>query len=219
MDQEITEQQQAGGQLATWKRLYAADWEQAFNEFMFLMAEQYSLELLVEAGGEQVPSPMVRLWRESLQDLSPHQMREGLKGYMASERRHFKPTPEDIKENSLDIEAWDKPRRRTKRDCPMCNGSSWRDAKGRPWREVNGSNAAGMVRCDCSVVHYAGQEFPGPKFQLPPASFEEEIPVPEITLPAKPMPAEMSEAEYQERQKLLRQQAERLTKGEAPLSK
>ena len=135
-------------------------------------------------------------------------MREGLKGYMASERRAFKPTPADIKENSLDIEAWDKPRRVTKRDCPMCNGSSWRDAKGRPWKDVTGRNSAGLMRCDCSMVYYAGQEFPGPKPQLPPASMEEEIPVPEITLPAKPMPR--ADLDFDKNAEKLRQQREQL---------
>src|SRR5215813_4946845 len=111
MAQEIQKQQQQAGQVETWKRLYKAAWEQAFNEFMFLMAEQYSLELLIQVpGGKPVPSPMVRFWRESLEDLSPLQMREGLRSYMASERGSFKPNPEEIRANAPD-KATDKPRK------------------------------------------------------------------------------------------------------------
>lgn len=216
MAQELTKQQPQDGQIETWRHLYKAAWEQAFNEFMFLMAEQYSLELLVEVGREQVPSPMVKFWRESLQDISPLQMREGLRGYMASDRRHFKPTPEDIKENALDVDATDKPKRITQRDCPMCAGTSWRDAKGRKWAELNGSNATGMVRCYCSVVVYAGQEFHALPASLPPVcdeSVEKELAELKSMVPKKAMLREMTDEELEDRREKLRQQAEMLKKN------
>src|SRR5689334_4925050 len=106
---------QPDGQVETWKPLYAAAWEQAFNEFMFLMAEQYSLELMIEAGGKSVPSPIVNLWRESLKELSPMQMLQGLQRYLDSERSSFKPTPGQIKDNAP--VATDKPRKVYAPDC------------------------------------------------------------------------------------------------------
>ena len=213
MAQELQKRQQQDGALETWKHLYLAAWDQAFNEFMFLMAEQYSMELLIEQGDLRVPSPTVKFWRESMKALSPHQMREGLRNYMKSERGRFKPTPGEIEENAPD--ASDAPRRRTNPDCQKCSGSGW--------ERVGGIIDHRVRRCDCSVVEYGGKVY-APERQLPAAGemepaeaiknlqrgFEKvtagKVTAGKVMAAAKPMPGarEMSDEELaRRRQKML----------------
>src|SRR5579871_1429541 len=126
MATELQKQQPQGEQVETWKLLYERAWDQAFNEFMFLMAEEYSLELLIESNGQRVPSPTVALWREEMAGLSPSQMREGLRVYMRSERRTFEPKPQDIRDNASEVEK-DKPQVKRDPNCKWCSGTGWRD--------------------------------------------------------------------------------------------
>ena len=128
MAQEFTKPHPQDFSLETCRLLYSTAWDQAFREVMFLMAEQYSRELLVEIDGRQAPSPIMRFWRESLQRLSPAQMREGLRLYMKSERGSYKPNPEDIVHNAVDVEVNDRPvkRRSQKQNAPRQHHQSRR---------------------------------------------------------------------------------------------
>lgn len=186
---------------------------------MFLMAEQYSVELMIEAGGKRVPSPMMKFWRESLADLSPLQMREGLKGYMASERRHFKPTPEDIKENCADLAATDKPRLVINKDCEFCGGDGWCANDGRKKSQVSGRDKVVMMRCNCRQIVYAGQRYQGQPKLLPSAPpdntesanimAELSSKLPDLKYAVKVIPAErrgLSDSEYNQRQQELERQ-------------
>ncbi len=153
------------GTLETCKRLYQEHWEIAFAEMMFIMADQYSLELYVMVKGQQLPSPTAKLWKESLKDLTPLQMREGLKNYMDSERRSFKPLPGDIKANAELIVGKDRPRLKINPECPVCQGTSWAPVV------VEGIRR-GVKRCDCSAVVYEGQEFEPEVRALPVATLD-----------------------------------------------
>jgi hypothetical protein len=214
MATEITKQPQQDGQIETWKPLYLAAWEQAFNEFMYLMAEQYSLELLIESRGVKVPSPTVKFWKENLKDLSPVQMREGLSGYMQSERRDFKPTPEDIRRNAPS--ATDKPRKTYNRDCKACNGTGWRlvevDMKTTDVFYKPGKKRKAVADCFCVRVVYGGEEYIPADRQLAaaPLSVDEENrhaaealgklaqKLPAIKTAEKPMPAKPLEPTEEE---------------------
>ncbi len=109
----------------------------------------------------KVPSPTVKFWKENLKDLSPAQMREGLSGYMESERRHFKPTPEDIRSNAP--AATDKPRKTYNRDCKVCNGTGWRlvevDMKPTDVFYKPGKKRKAVADCFCVRVVYGGEEY------------------------------------------------------------
>jgi hypothetical protein len=179
----MQKQQQQGGQVETWKPLYAAAWEQAFNEFMFLMAEQYSLELMIEAGGKSVPSPIVKLWRESLKELSPMQMLQGLRGYLDSERGSFKPTPYQIKENAP--VATDRPRKVFDPDCPACAGSGFRKVLVDSKIHV-GKKAQKVQNCYCERTVYGGFDFRPEPRQLPPTNEEAAVIIDDL---AKKLPA------------------------------
>jgi hypothetical protein len=129
---------------------------------MFLMAEQYSRELLVEIDGRQAPSPVMRFWRESLQRLSPSQMREGLRLYMKSERGSYKPNPEDIVHNAVDVPApvqiKDRPVKRMDPNCPECGGSGFRQVEVKS-RTRPGSKIKAVADCYCVRIDYAGKTF------------------------------------------------------------
>lgn len=172
MATELQKPHSKDAQVETWKLSYEAARETAFNEFMYLMAEQYSMELLIELPGKKtVPSPMVQFWRESLQELSPLQMREGLRLYLKSDRRHFKPAPQDIIENAP--QATDKPRKVYNPKCPDCKGSGQRmvmvDSKLHPGQKIRRS-----ANCYCSRMVYDGQEYTQPQLPAAPMSAHEE---------------------------------------------
>jgi hypothetical protein len=136
---------------------------------MFLMAEQYNLELLIEAGGRSVPSPTVKFWRESLKELSPMQMLEGLRGYMKSERGRFKPTPGEIENNAP--QATDRPRKVFDPKCRDCSGTGFRKVLVDSKIHL-GKKAQRVQNCYCERTVYGGQEFKPEVKQLPPTNEE-----------------------------------------------
>lgn len=209
--------QQPKEPLATWRSLYHKNWDLAFREFMFLMSEQYSLELTVKVNDKTAESPIVKFWRESLQSLTPNQMREGLKRYMDSDRRSFKPAPGDIKDNAPD--ATDRPRKRKDPNCPDCHGNGWRlviaDSKHFP-----GKKREMITDCFCVRIEYDGQSYiPAPQ-QLPAApelppeqALAEVAKAANVISPVKHFPEatrEMSDREYQDRTRQLEEQRQRL---------
>lgn len=155
--------------------MYEADWNRGFEEFMFLMAEQYGMELMIEAGNppKRIPSPTVQFWREEMQGLSPMQMRQGLKDWMKTNGRGFKPTPEDIRTCAQVIQATDKPLRKKDPNCEMCGGTGWQAEDGRKYAELTGHSKCKMVRCDCSVIVYKDHSYKPPK-ELQPAPDDKE---------------------------------------------
>jgi hypothetical protein len=144
---------------------------------MFLMAEQYSRELLMEIEGRQAPSPIMRFWRESLQRLSPAQMREGLRLYMKSERGSYKPNPEDIVHNAVDIQVKDKPVKRKDPNCPECGGSGFRQVEVKS-RTRPGSKIKAVADCYCVRIDYAGKTFTSTGKQLAERSGDHPSPPP-----------------------------------------
>lgn len=195
--------------LTTWKRLYEADWEKAFNTFMVILAQQYRMELMVVIGNQKQPSPVIAFWREGVQGLSPMQMTEGLRGYQRSEHGSFQPTPEDIKHYADGIEATDVPRKKTNPDCEACGGNGLRAADGRLYRDWDGRDKFKMITCDCSIVVYRDVVYKSAKFQLQAAPEDRkqpepsrEIPIPDIPA-AKAMPSAYapSAAELQEKKR------------------
>lgn len=148
------------GTLETCKRLYQEHWEIAFAEMMYIMADQYSLELYVMHKGQQLPSPTAKMWKESLRELTPLQMREGLKNYMDSERRSFKPLPGDIKTNGELVVGKDRPRLTIKPGCRGCSGTGWAPV-------IVEGKRKGVKRCDCTAMVYDGQEFEPEQRALP----------------------------------------------------
>lgn len=207
--------QQPGEQLETWRPLYEAAWEQAFNEFMFMMAEQYNLELMIEARGKQVPSPMVKLWRESLKELSPMQMLDGLRRYLESERSSFKPTPQHIKDNAPP--ATDRPRKVYDQKCPDCRGTGFRKVLVDSKIHV-GQKAQAVRNCYCERTFYGGQEFKPEVKALPPTNEEAAAIIDNLakdlpalkTMAQMPEKHEQSEADYKRRQQELDEQREKL---------
>ena len=95
-------------------------------------------------------------------------MREGLKAYMDSERRSFKPTTGDIKANAELIVGKDRPRLQMDPECEYCGGTGFKDTEGKKWRELAGHRGR-MKRCDCTAVIYDGQEFEPEMRALPAA--------------------------------------------------
>src|SRR5215472_18292358 len=168
MAQEITKPHPQDCSLETCRLLYSTAWEQAFREVMFLMAEQYSRELLVQIDGRQAPSPVMRFWRESLQRLSPAQMREGLRLYMKSERGSYKPNPEDIVHNAVDVPVPtnDRPVKRKDPNCPECGGSGFRQVEVKS-RTRPGSTIQAVADCYCVRIDYAGKTFTSTGKRLP----------------------------------------------------
>src|SRR5215831_7323538 len=162
MAQEITKPHPQDCSLETCWLLYSTAWDQAFREVMFLMGEQYSREILVEIDGRQAPSPIMRFWRESLQRLSPAQMREGLRLYMKSERGSYKPNPEDIVHNAVDLpvqaQVNDRPVKRTDPNCPGCGGSGFRHVEVKS-RTRPGSKIKAVADCYCVRIDYVGKTF------------------------------------------------------------
>lgn len=158
----------------TWKLLYSAARDQAFNELMYLMAEHYSLELLIEVPDRlhpdetlKLPSPTVKYWRESLHDLSPQEMLEGFRNYQCSERRSFKPTPQDIRENAADVKATDKPRKVYDPHCPDCKGSGQRMVMVKSIIYKN-RMVQRSADCFCKRMVYGGVAYAPTQPQLPP---------------------------------------------------
>lgn len=194
--------------LTTWKRLYEADWEKAFNTFMVILAQQYRMELMVVIGNQKQPSPVIDFWREGVQGLSPMQMTEGLRGYQRSEHGSFQPTPEDIKHYADGIEATDAPKKKTNPDCQACGGNGLRAADGRMYRDWDGAKRMPVTPCDCSTVIYRGVIYKSVKFQLQAAPEdrkqqpEQPRAIPEIPA-AKAMPSSYtpSTAELQEKKR------------------
>ena len=167
MAQEITKPHPQDFSLETCRLLYSTAWDQAFREVMFLMAEQYSRELLVEINGRQAPSPIMQFWRESLERLSPAQMREGLRLYMQSERGSYKPNPEDIVQNAIGVQVQvkDRPVKRKDPDCPECGGSGFRQVEVKS-RTRPGSKTKAVADCYCVRIDYSGKTFTSTGKQL-----------------------------------------------------
>jgi hypothetical protein len=193
---------------------------------MFLMAEQYSRELLVEIEGRQAPSPIMRFWRESLQRLSPAQMREGLRLYMKSERGSYKPNPEDIVHNAVDVQARvqinDRPVKRVDPDCPECGGSGFRQVEVKS-RTRPGSKIKAVTDCCCVRIDYAGKTFTATGKLLPKQSRDRVIEgkgaddaadnvVKPALADAKTMPRTkpLNDAEYNQHRQLLERQKEKI---------
>lgn len=146
--------QQPQEQAAIYRQLYSQAWEAAFSEFMFLMSEQYNLELLVEVPetGHRVPSPLVKMWRDGLGDLTPTQIHDGLLRYMESSSGRFKPSIGDIKEYGSQTNPVDRPKMKFNDSCEACNGTGWMPVAGYKDRTV--------TRCDCAVVMYNNTVYP-----------------------------------------------------------
>jgi hypothetical protein len=150
-------------ELETVKLLYLSHWEIAFMEIMDIIAEQYGMELSQKSNGKMVPTPLARVWKETMKDLSPAQMREGVVRYMASERGNFKPAPADI--IGCAPEATDKPRKTKNPKCPDCSGSGFRlvlvDSK-----IHEGKKARRVTDCYCVRIEYDGNTYMPPMKQL-----------------------------------------------------
>lgn len=143
-------------------------------------------------------------------------MRQGLLRYMDSERRSFKPSPGDLKDNAP--EATDKPRKVKNPDCKACSGSGFRtvlvDSK------IHAGKKARMVTdCYCVEIKYDGQTFKPEQKALPAATAIDADDLLKrianktgIEIAAKGFPArhEQNESDHALRQEELRQQAERL---------
>jgi len=167
----LDKRQQQQEQLEILKSSYRSAWEGAFGQFMFLMAEQYSLELTVSVNGQMAESPIVKFWKESLQSLTPNQMREGLKRYMKSDRRSFKPTPGDIEENVKDVAGVDKPIKKYSPDCGGCHGTGFRMVERRS--KLTGNTVKVAVDCFCVRIEYDEKSVAPVERQLPPPSQED----------------------------------------------
>lgn len=168
MAAEITKASEQSGMQPTWKLLYEAEWEQKFNTFMLILAQQYKIELMIQIGNQKQPSPVIDFWREGLKGLTPLQMLEGLRGWQKTEQGGFQPTPEAIKENGLLVEATDKPRKVMNPKCPDCSGTGFRAVlvdslihEGRKARKV--------TDCFCVAIEYEGQQFKPEQKALPAA--------------------------------------------------
>ena len=228
MAQEITKPHPQDCSLETCRLLYSTAWDQAFREVMFLMAEQYSRELLVEIDGRQAPSPVMRFWRESLQRLSPAQMREGLRLYMKSERGSYKPNPEDIVHNAVDVEVKDRPVKRKDPNCPECGGSGFRQVEVKS-RTRPGNTIQAVTDCYCVRIDYAGKTFTSTGKMLGPRSGDRVIArdrviegknadhaaanvVKRAVAAAKTMPRTkpLDDAEYNQRRQMLERQKEKI---------
>lgn len=218
MATELTNQSEQTGTLTTWRRLYLADWEQGFNEFMMILAQQYKIELMIQIGNKKQPSPVIQFWREGIRGLSPSQMMEGLRGWQKTESGGFQPTPEDIAKNGEGFDAPnDKPIRKTKPDCEACDGTGLKAADGRMYRDWNGRDKFSLVSCDCAVVVYKGQEYRSAPLQLRAAPEAKALPAVNVknfpvhkAAKSSPPRQQLSEAEYEQHQNELRQQAEKL---------
>jgi hypothetical protein len=186
------------------------------------MAEQYSRELLVEIDGRQAPSPIMRFWRESLQRLSPAQMREGLRLYMKSERGSYKPNPEDIVHNAVDVPVNDKPVKRKDPNCPACGGSGFRQVEVKS-RTRPGSTSQAVADCYCVRIDYAGKTFTSTGKLLGQRSDDRVIEgkgadhvadnvVQAAVACAKTMPRAkpLNDAEYNQRRQMLERQKEKI---------
>jgi hypothetical protein len=175
METELQKHRQLEKPLPTWERLYLEAWEKAFMEMMLLIAENYNLEFWIESRGQKIPSPLLDFWRESLKDLSPAQMREGLHGYMKSPRCSYRPQPGNIIENAAPV-ANDKPRKIKNPKCPDCSGSGMMlvECEYSPDSPsyAPGKKKRQMMDCYCKRIVYDGKEYIPEKRQLPPADAE-----------------------------------------------
>lgn len=203
MAQEIQKPQT--GTLATVKRLYAEAKVTAVAQLLYLMGQQYNLEITPE---------LTALWQESLSALTPNQVRDGFMAYLKSESAHFKPAPGDIIANAGD--GKDRPRKIKNPDCPDCRGTGYRmiqvDSITHPGKKANR-----VTDCFCVRVEYDGKTYTTADRQLPAAP---DIPAGEVLarlakeIPAArglrkswpPVAAPKSEAELQE----LKRQAEQV---------
>lgn len=208
-------------ELETVKLLYLSHWEIAFMEIMDTIAEQYGMELSQKSNGKTVPTPLARVWKETLKDLSPAQMREGVIRYMASERGNFKPAPADIIGSAP--EATDKPRKTKNPKCADCNGTGFRPVEqenpNRPGRKFRA-----MADCYCVRIEYNGTTYIPPMKQLAAAPeipdkqlFERlEKKLPELNSVGKPFPSTYvpSESDLQAKKAEALQLAKKFQTGE-----
>ena len=200
-------QKQQSEQPAIWRQLYQQSWEQAFMEFLHLLATQYRLELTVELpnGQHQPDTALMGLWREGLKELSPSEILKGLMGYLQSEKRSFPPQPGDICEHAP--KSHDRPKVVTDPNCRRCSGSGW---------EVRDHKA---YRCDCRAVEYRGEVYADQPRQLAQGPAKpDEVPCGQIVAKAasvvQPMPSDMV-LDFDRNAEKLRQQAEQLLRGNA----
>jgi len=219
MEKELIKAPQQNEMQPTWKLLYEADWEQGFNTFMLILAQQYKIELMIQIGNQKQPSPVIEFWRERLRGLSPKQMTEGLRGWMGCDQGSFQPNPENIRFYAEEIIADDMPRRRINPNCEACGGIGQKANDGRMYRDWNGRDKFKMIPCDCVVVEYRGSSFKSEQKALPevvhkiePKELLQRIGKKTgVTLEKKfPARREQSESDYNHRQDELRQQAEML---------
>jgi hypothetical protein len=85
-------------------------------------------------------------------------MREGLRLYMKSERGSYKPNPEDIVHNAVDVPVSDKPVKRKDPNCPECGGSGFRQVEVKS-RTRPGNKIQAVADCYCVRIDYAGKTF------------------------------------------------------------
>lgn len=162
---------------------------------------------------------LTAFWKEALKDLSPMQIRDGLMGYMKSERGSFRPVPADIIGHAP--EANDKPRKVKDPTCKECSGSGFRAVLVDSKVHV-GQKARKVTDCYCVSIEYAGQTFQVEQKALPSAP---EIPAEEllerianktgVALAAKGFPErrEQSETDYNKRTRFLKEQEIQLKGG------
>jgi hypothetical protein len=157
----------SSAEMETVKQSYASAWTIAFAEVMDIIAQKYRLTLWQEESGRREPTPLLRMWKEALEELSPSQMRKGLLGYMKSERAGFDPSPGELIAYAPK-EATDRPRWRIDQDCEICGGSGWEVKKTAHRRHVDREMSV-AVRCRCYRLEYAGNAYRPPIPKLPPA--------------------------------------------------
>ncbi len=200
-------QKQSNSAMTTAQQLYRSQWAKTFAEVMDIIAARWKLVLYQKRDGQQEPAPLLIMWRDSLQDQSPLQMREGLRLYMCTENGHFEPSPGDIRANAPE-RATDRPRKTKNPDCPDCRGTGYRlilvDSIIHP-----GKKAQRVTGCYCVRVEYDGKTYTDDPMGLPPAQEQPaaeivkrlSAKVSDIQQAAKPMPSGrmLSETELQEK--------------------
>jgi hypothetical protein len=159
-------QKPSNSELTTVQQLYRQQWAQAFAEVMDIIAQRWKLVLYqkVPEGGEAQPAPLLLIWRDSLNTLSPSQMREGLRLYLCSENGHFEPSPGDIIVNAP-TDAFDRPKKVMNPNCQECEGSGLRKVKAKSKIHPD-KTVFRYTDCFCVRIHYAGEVYTPAQRQL-----------------------------------------------------
>jgi hypothetical protein len=158
------------------------------------------------------------MWRDSLNALSPSQMREGLRLYLCTENGHFEPSPGDIITNAPTT-ASDRPRKVNDPNCPDCSGTGFRTVLVDSVIHI-GQKAKRVTDCYCTRVEYAGKSYVTAERQLPPGAepsatevlsrLSEKLPALNGAAKLMPKRREQSDADYTQRQRELEQQRVKL---------